>query len=147
MTTEFDFDCSSERDMQASIDAHTISRATYEENVQRFFSGVMPAGKAETYTSINYNDGLNCNEWSLQIKPVIVSNTNSDLKIAMERMPMSPGEIQYSMQLIKGLKILKGANNFLFSKAKGADGKADVYFIAMQDTAIIGYYNMSNSFP
>jgi hypothetical protein len=147
MTTEFDFDCSSERDMQASIDAHEISRATYESNVQRFFSGAMPAGKAETYTTINYNDGLSCNEWSLQIKPVIVSNSNTDLKVAMDKMPMSPGEIQYSIQLIKGLKQLKGANNFLFSKAKGDDGKADVYFIAMRDTAVIGYYDCNGTFP
>lgn len=147
MTTEFDFDCSSEKDMQAAIDAHAITQAVYEANVQRFFSGAMPAGKAETYATINYNDGLSCNEWSLQIKPVIVSNTNTDLKIAMDRMPMSPGEIQYSIQLIKGLKLLEGANNFLFSKAKGNDGKADVYFIAMRDTTIIGYYNFSSQFP
>jgi hypothetical protein len=147
MTTEFDFDCSSEKDMQAAIDAHAITQAVYEANVKSFFSGTMPAGKAETYASINYNDGLSCNEWSLQIKQVIVSNTNADLKIAMDKMPISPGEIQYSIQLLKGLKQLKGANNFLFSKAKGADGKGDAYFIAMKDTAIIGYFNISTQFP
>lgn len=147
MTTEFDFDCSSERDMQAAIDAHEITRETYDANVQRFFSGAMPDGKAETYATINYNDGLSCNEWSLQFKPVIVSNTNADLKIAMDKMPMSPGETQYSIQLIKGLKLLKGANNFLFSKAKGDDGKAAVYFIAMKDTSVIGYYDFNGTFP
>lgn len=147
MTTEFDFDCSSEKDMQAAIDAHAITQAVYEANVKSFFSGTMPAGKAETYATINYNDGLNCNEWSLQIKPVINSGTNADLKIAMEKMPMSAGEIQYSMQLIKGLKLLKNANNFLFSKALAEDKKPDVYFIAMRDTAVIGYYDFNGTFP
>ena len=146
MTTEFDYDCNSEKDMQAAIDAHQISQELYEENVTRFFDA-FPAGKEESYASINYNEGVDCHDWSLQIEPIIVSATNSDLSLSMARTPAPSNKIQYSMLLLKGLKQLHGATSLVFSKAKPKEGDSDVYFIAMKDTTIIGYFNISTQFP
>lgn len=147
MAPLLDYDCNSEKDMLAAIETHEISQATYEENVTRFFSGIMPEGKTETYSSINYNSGVDCHDWSLQIDPIIQSNTNGDLSLSMQRTPAPTGKIQYSMLLLKALKEIHGATNLVFSKAQAKDSDADVYFIAMKDTDVIGYYDFNGTFP